>query len=96
MVVVRDLNEVGLAGDGRNGILTAGPLLTQKLMLNCTYFSCFVFVSWRRQVQNVQNMSSLSMASSGAVVKWDALDDMGNYFLMLGMPVGPLIRADFA
>ena len=40
--------------------------------------------------------SSPSLASSGAVVKWDELDDMGNYFLMLGMPVGPLICSDFA
>ena len=30
--------------------------------------------------------SLLSLASSGAVVKWDVLDDMGNYFLMLGCP----------
>ena len=47
VVAVRDLKEVGIAGDGRNGILTAGPFLTQKLIgkiyvilpLNCTYFS---------------------------------------------------------
>ena len=27
---------------------------------------------------------------------WDALNDLGNYFLMLGMAVGPPIRTDFA
>ena len=41
------------------------------------------------------NMLSLSL-SSGAVVTWDAFNDLGNYFLMLWMSVGPPTRPDFA
>ena len=49
-------------------------------------------------LQIVTNMLSLSLslASLGAVVSWDALDDMGNSFLMLGMVVRPPIRPEFA
>ena len=62
---------------------------------DCDAAHCFR-MCWRRLIFAKTLSSSLSLASSGAVVKWDVLDDMGNYFLMLGMAMGPHILPDFA
>ena len=60
MVVVRDLKEVGLAGDERKGILTAGPLLTQKLIVLpyaltfCVVFCFLLIASPSTKCENVR------------------------------------------